>query len=72
MVGREGGNYAILSSMAYRWPEGAFTMQRVERRKLGGWRATEMQSMSTHLTFLKDVPWSMMNHSMLHTGGGAE
>lgn len=47
-------------------------MQRVERRKLGGWRATEMQSMSTHLTFLKDVPWSMMNHSMLHTGGGAE
>jgi hypothetical protein len=45
-------------------------MQRVERRELGGWRAIEMQNMSPHWTFLKDVPWSMMNHSMLHTGGG--
>lgn len=36
-AGREGGHYAVRSSMEHRWPEGAFTMQGVERE--GSWAA---------------------------------
>lgn len=70
-VGGKGGNYAILSSMEYRWPEGAFTMPRAERE--GSWAAGVQlkcgicQPIGVFLRMCLGQWWII---NMLHTGGG--
>lgn len=70
-AGREGGHYAVRSSMEHRWPEGAFTMQGVERE--GSWAAgVQLKCGTCQPTWLSLRmclgQWWVNN--MLHMGGG--
>lgn len=70
-AGREGGHYAVPSSMEHRWPEGAFTRQGVERE--GSWAAgVQLKCGTCQPTWLSLRmclgQWWVNN--MLHMGGG--